>query len=302
MTDPSACAGDDRRTTMSRGLDHIVHAVRDLDAAADLYRRLGFTVGARNRHAWGTHNHVVQLPGFFVELLTVAEPEKLGTDGFSALFGTFNRLFLKQQEGFSILLLESRNAIADASDFRAAKIGVSDAMRFEREAKRPDGSTVKVGFSLAFARDPQAPQIGFAACEQHFPENFWNPAFQQHANTVSGVGGVVLVAENPSDHHIFLSALSGVRDLHATSGGVSAATPRGDIRVMDPAAFHSHFGTAPPDVSSGARLAALRFRVRERAALTAALAAGGMTSSSHMGSVVVAPEHAMGATLVFEPE
>jgi hypothetical protein len=51
MTDPSACAGDDRRTTMSRGLDHIVHAVRDLEAAADLYRRLGFTVGARNRHA-----------------------------------------------------------------------------------------------------------------------------------------------------------------------------------------------------------------------------------------------------------
>ena len=119
---------------MSRGLDHIVHAVHDLDAAADLYRRLGFTVGARNRHAWGTHNHIVQLPGFFVELLTVAEPEKLGTDGFSALFGTFNRLFLKQQEGLSLLILESANAVADVADFRAAKIGVSDAMRFEREA------------------------------------------------------------------------------------------------------------------------------------------------------------------------
>jgi hypothetical protein len=287
---------------MSRGLDHIVHAVHDLDAAADLYRRLGFTVGARNRHAWGTHNHIVQLPGFFVELLTVAEPEKLGTDGFSALFGTFNRLFLKQQEGLSLLILESANAVADVADFRAAKIGVSDAMRFEREAKRPDGSTVKVGFSLAFARDPQAPQIGFAACQQHFPENFWNPAFQQHANTVSGVAGVVLVAENPSDHHIFLSAMSGVRDLHATSSGVTATTPRGDIKAMDPAAFRSHFGTAPPDVSAGARLAALRFRVRDRAALTAALAAGGITSASHMGSTVIAPEHAMGASLVFEPE
>ena len=54
--------------------------------AADLYRRLGFTVGARNRHPWGTHNHLVQLPGFFVELLTMAEPDKLGTDGFSKLF------------------------------------------------------------------------------------------------------------------------------------------------------------------------------------------------------------------------
>src|SRR5262249_36341220 len=77
-------------TGIPRGLRHRVHAVRDLEAAAELYRRLGFTVGARNQHSWGTHNHLVQLPGFFIELLTVAEPQKLGSDGFSALFGTFN--------------------------------------------------------------------------------------------------------------------------------------------------------------------------------------------------------------------
>ncbi|HEX2538233.1 MAG TPA: VOC family protein, partial [Pseudolabrys sp.] len=35
---------------MARGIDHIVHAVRDLDRAAELYRKLGFTVGARNKH------------------------------------------------------------------------------------------------------------------------------------------------------------------------------------------------------------------------------------------------------------
>ena len=78
---------------MARGLDHIVHAVRDLDAAAELYRRLGFTVGARNRHSWGTHNHIVQLPGFFIELLTVAEPDKLGSDGFSAAVRHLQRRF-----------------------------------------------------------------------------------------------------------------------------------------------------------------------------------------------------------------
>src|SRR5262245_52600057 len=79
---------------MPRGLDHIVHAVRDLDAAADLYRRLGFSVGARNRHPWGTHNHIVQLPGFFIELLTLAEPDKIGDDGFSRLFAAYNRDFV----------------------------------------------------------------------------------------------------------------------------------------------------------------------------------------------------------------
>src|SRR5215510_12970910 len=168
-------------TAMPRGLDHVVHAVRDLEAAAELYRRLGFTVGARNQHSWGPHNRLIQLPGFFIELLTVAEPELLGEDGLSTLFGRFNQSFLARREGLSTLLLESANAATEAAAFNRAGIAASDALRFEREGKRPDGSAIKVGFSLAFARDMRAPEIGFAACQQHFPENFWNPAFQQHA-------------------------------------------------------------------------------------------------------------------------
>jgi catechol 2,3-dioxygenase-like lactoylglutathione lyase family enzyme len=285
---------------MAGGLDHVIHAVRDLEAAAELYRRLGFTVGAHNRHAWGTHNHLVQLPGFFVELLTVAEPEKLGTDGLSALFGTFNRIFLKNQEGFSFLLLESENAATDAARFRSAGMGVSDAMRFEREGKRPDGSTVKVGFSLAFARDAKAPAVGFAVCQQHFPENFWNPAFQRHANTASSIEAAVLVADNPAEHHAFLSAFAGGRDVSATSSGIAVSTQRGDISVMDAAAFRREFETEPPDTSRGARLAALRFRVRDRAALGAALKAGGIAARADASKTIVGPEIALGATLVFD--
>jgi len=284
---------------MSRGLDHVVHAVRDLDAAAAFYRRLGFTVGARNTHPWGTHNHIVQLPGFFVELLTVAAPEKLRGEGFAALFGSFNQAFLKNQEGFSFLMLESQDAGSDARDFGIVGIAASPALRFEREGKRPDGGAIKLGFSLAFARDGRAPLIGFAACQQHHPENFWNPAFQQHANGACAIAGAVIVAENPSDHHIFLSAFTGERELKSTSSGVTAHTPRGDITIMDGAAFSSHFGVPAPDIAGGARLAALRFAVREREALAAALAAGAVPHISHMGHVVVAPQAAMGATLAF---
>jgi hypothetical protein len=285
---------------MPRGLDHVVHAVGDLEGAAELYRRLGFTVGARNRHSWGTHNHVVQLPGFFIELLTVAEPENLGTDGFSNLFGRFHQSFIGNQDGLSLLLLATDDAATDAAALQSAGIAASEVLKFEREGKRPDGATVKVAFSLAFARDAGAPGVGFAVCEQHFPENFWNPAFQQHANTASGIASAVLVAENPTDHHIFLSAFTGVRDLHATSSGVRVATPQGDIKVMDPVAFRSHFGTEPPDVSRGARLGALQFHVRDRNALRVALSGGGIANSVRMDSTIVAPQTAMGATLVFE--
>ncbi len=245
----------------ARGLDHAVHAVRNLDAAAELYRKLGFTVGARNRHPWGTHNYIVQLPGFFIELLTLAEPDKLGEDDFSRLFGAYNRDFMKTGEGLSLLILESRDATADEKDFRAAGIAGSEVMRFEREGKRPDGAPVKLGFSLAFADDKLSPQIHFATCQQLYPENFWNPAFQKHANGVSGIAGVVAVAGDPARHRSFMENFAGAT-AEKHGDGFAIATPRGVIDVMTPADFERRFELPAPDASGGARLAALRFSGR----------------------------------------
>jgi catechol 2,3-dioxygenase-like lactoylglutathione lyase family enzyme len=283
-----------------RGLDHIVHAVRDLDAAAGLYRRLGFTVGARNRHPWGTHNYIVQFPGFFIELLTLAEPEKLGADGFSRLFGAYTRDFLTRGEGLSLLILESRDATADEAAFRAAHIAVSDVMRFEREGKRPDGSTVKLGFSLAFAEDKLAPDIHFATCQQHYPQNFWNPAFQKHANSVSGIAGVVAVAEDPARHLKFMENFAGAQ-AEPSGEGFIIATPRGAIEVTTPAAFIRRFGVAAPDVTGGARLATARFATRDASLLQGAPEFAGMAGLYAGNAVVIGPQDAMGAVLVFEP-
>jgi catechol 2,3-dioxygenase-like lactoylglutathione lyase family enzyme len=286
---------------MARGLDHLVHAVRDLDAAGELYGRLGFTVGARNRHPWGTHNRIVQLPGFFIELLAIGEPDKIAAAAPGTFsFGAFTRDFLARGEGLAMLVLEGHDAAGDAEAFRRAGIGDFAPFRFEREGRKPDGRTVKLGFSLAFARDPRAPDTCFFTCEQHYPENFWDPAFQAHANGAGGIAAIVLVAENPTDHHIFLSAFSGVRDLHATSTGVTVETPRGAIQAMDPAAFRLHYGVTPPDVSAGARLAAAKFAVRDVAATRALLAKAGITAAEQMGRLVVGPDSALGATLVFE--
>jgi len=286
---------------MARGLDHLVHAVRDLDAAGDLYGRLGFTVGACNRHPWGTHNRIVQLPGFFVELLTVGEPDRIAEAAPGTFsFGAFTRDFLARGEGLAMLVLEGHDAAGDAQAFRRAGIGDFAPFRFEREGRKPDGRAVKLGFSLAFARDERAPDTCFFTCQQHYPENFWDPAFQAHPNGATGVAAVALVAENPTDHHIFLSAFSGVRDLHATSTGVTVETPRGAIQAMDPAAFRLHYGVAPPDVTAGARLAAVKLRVRDVAATRAMLAKSGIAAAEHMGRLVVGPEAALGATIVFE--
>ena len=287
-----------RESIMPRGLDHIVHAVHDLDAAGEAYARLGFTVGARNRHPWGTHNRIVQFPGVFIELLGVGEPALIPpAQPRSVSFGAFTREFLARHEGLSMLVLEGKGAAADAAAFRAANIGDFDVFDFEREGRRPDGASVKVAFSLAFAEDKRAPDTGFFTCQQHYPENFWNPAFQVHANGVSGVAGVVFVAENPADHHVFLKAFSGVSDLTSTSTGITIETPRGEVQVMDPAAYRLHFAIEPPDVARGMRLAAIRFAVRDKAVAHAAL---GTNATERMSKLIVGPTAVHGATLVFE--
>lgn len=286
---------------MPRGLDHIVHAVRDLDAAGEFYRRAGFTVGAHNRHPWGTHNSIVQFPGFFVELITVGEPELIvppAARSFS--FGDFVRGFLDRRQGLAMLVLEGKAAAADVAAFHKAGIGHVEQFDFEREARRPDGSTVKVAFSLAFASDPMAPDTSFFTCQQHYPENFWNPAFQSHANGASGIAGVVMVAENPADHAAFLRAFCGASDIKSSSNGIAIRTERGEIQVMDPTAYRQHFAVEPPDLTRGARLAAIRLFARDRAAVRSTLGKGGIAATEHMGNIVIASETAYGATLIFE--
>jgi hypothetical protein len=287
----------------ARGLDHVVHAVCDLGAVAALYARAGFKVGAHNVHApaWGTQNHIVQLPGFFVELLAMADTSAIAphADRYFS-FGAFNRDFLARGQGLSMLVLEGHDSAAEAEAFRAAGIGDFALFNFERGAKRPDGTPTKVAFSLAFARDRKAPDVGYFTCKQLHPENFWNPAFQQHANSATGIAGVVLVADNPSQHHAFLSAFTGERDVRKIATGVSVKTPRGEIQVMDPASFARHFGVSPPGTERGARLAALRFAVRDMAAARAALQAGKIDFAEQPRRLVVGPDIAFGATLVFE--
>lgn len=252
---------------MARGLDHLIHLVRDLDAAAEAYRSLGFQVGAENRHPFGTKNRIVQFPGFFVEILGIGDHAPIPEHGprrFS--FAAFQRDRLARAgEGGSGLVLESTDAKADAAAYAAVGIGDFEPFLFERRGTRPDGSAVHVAFELAFASDASAPDVSFFACEQKFPENFWSPAAQAHPNGATAVAGVILTAENPSDHHIFLSAFIGQRDIRASSSGVAFATPRGAIEVLTGDAYAARTGgalEAGPDL----RLSALRIAVDSPAA------------------------------------
>ena len=117
---------------------------------------------------------------------------------------------------------------------------------------------------------------------------------------MTGVAGVVLSAERPGDHARFLSAYAGVAELKGEGATVAADTPRGSIAVMTPSDYRDEFGVAAPPVKQGGRLAALRLAVDDLARTRATVAAGGVGFTTTADRVVVTPESALGATIVFE--
>jgi len=286
---------------LPRGLDHIVHVVRDLQAAAKFYSNAGFTVGARNRHPWGTHNVIVQLKNCFIEILEVAEPDKIvphGAHSFS--FGAFNRDFVALHQGFSMLILNSRDAREDSRSFEASGLSNSKVFDFSREGKKPDGTPVKLAFSLAFASEKASPNVAFAVCQHHFPENFWNPLFQTHGNGVISAPGVVMVADRPSEHEKFLKTFTGSNNAHSGPIGVKVGTENGDVEILKATSFRDEFGVLPGIEDEGLTLNGLRFQVADVAQAEASLRNGGIASHRHLGRLVVAPDVAFGATLIFE--
>ena len=104
---------------MARALDHFVLGVPDLDVSGQRFSLLGFTVGAKNTHPWGTQNRIVQFSDeTFLELITVADAGAIPPHAphrFS--FGAFVQDALQRATGLSMLVLKSADAKADAAEF-----------------------------------------------------------------------------------------------------------------------------------------------------------------------------------------
>lgn len=285
----------------ARGLDHLVIGVRDLGQAGALYERLGFQVGRRNTHPWGTENRIVQFPGAFLELLAIGEgatmpPHRPGH--FS--FGAFMEAAIARRQGVAMCVLESRDAQADARYFRQEKISDYEPFFFERKGLKPDGTLMRVAFTLAFARDAMAQECGFFTCQQHEPQNFWNLAAQKHANGVSGLAAVLMVAENPSDHHIFLSSFTGERSLKSNSMGVSASLPRGRIDILTPQSASALLGAPDLLKLSNPCFAGFVVTVPDMAALRAHLRGQGVPFGEVAGRIVVPASEMLGVAIAFE--
>lgn len=285
---------------MPRRIDHLVVAVHDLDEASSLYQRLGFQVGARNRHPWGTENRLVQFGSSFIELITVGDDAEIPPHGEGTFsFGAFVRDFLAQREGLAMLVLDSDDAKADAASFAQKGIGSFEPFFFERRGRRPDGTPTHVAFTLAFARDEAAPQAAFFVCQQHYPENFWNPEFQRHDNKAVDIAAVSFVAQDPERHRRFLAAFTGSDPEWIVDRDLSFPLRGARLDMMTPDDAAEVFGSVEVDPDQPS-LAAFSVRVEDIGRQARWLDAAEVPYQ-HIGSRLVVPASAaFGVAIAFE--
>jgi len=286
---------------VKRGIDHLVLCVSNLDRAAAFYQRLGFTVTPRAEHPWGTDNRLVQLNGCFLELLTVARPELIPAateKKFS--FGAYNAEFLSRREGMSMLAFESRDAQADRNEFVDRGLIPFENFHFERLATLPDGTSVRVAFTLAFATDPRMPEAAFFCCQQHAPQYFWKPQYQSHANGAETTDEVIMVAEKPTVLADFFCKIQERENVEVSGDDLSVTTPRGQIVVLSPENARQRFGgTDFSVVSSKPHFFGFAVHVPDLDRVASHLRANDVSFRSDAKAIQVSPNDAFGVLIEF---
>jgi hypothetical protein len=173
------------------GIDHAVVMVRDLDRAAENWKRLGFTVSPRGTHSahMGTGNYTIMLDPDYIELLGVLAATEHNAPA---------RAFIERREGIERVAFTAVDSAEGAEEIRArgyVPIGPTD---FERPVTMPDGAVSAAKFRTFQWPVAEAPGgMRIFACQHKTRETVWIPALMTHANGAKRLRKVLLVAPEP---------------------------------------------------------------------------------------------------------
>jgi hypothetical protein len=277
------------------GIDHAVVVVKDLDKAADNWKRLGFTVSPRGTHSahMGSSNTTIMFDADYVELLGVlTETEhNVPTRDFLARRG----------EGIERIAFTAVDSAAGAEEIRARGYAALGPTDFERPVSMPDGTLSAARFRTFQWPIEEAPAgVRVFACQHKTRETVWIPQLRQHANATRRLKRVLLVTPDPARDAAHMARLID-REVHAEPDG-AATVPSGSDRA--------DFVFLTGDQLSRRYPAVALAGIPERGAaglvlitsdLAAAENAVGRAGAQIGDSVLVAPAQANGVLLVFVP-
>jgi catechol 2,3-dioxygenase-like lactoylglutathione lyase family enzyme len=169
---------------MLKAIDHLVIAVRDLEAAARDYRDLGFTVVEGGRHTGiGTYNMLIAFEDTaYIELIGFYEEPRPDHRWWTPL---------TKGGGLVDYCLQTDDLPGDTIALREAGVDIGEPEPKNR--KRPDGVEVRWVFSLSRGADRGvAPFV--IADETGRDERV--PGQRRHANGVTGIGTLTVAVDD----------------------------------------------------------------------------------------------------------
>lgn len=276
------------------GLDHVVVMTHQLDAAAQQWLDLGFTVSPRGTHSahMGTGNHTIMFEDDYIELLGILS----ATDT-----NVTSRSFLDRRgEGIERAAFRTRDAQAGVEALARKGITAQGPLHFSRPVALPDGGTADAAFSVFnWPPDLCPADLRIFACQHHTRAAVWVPSLVNHPNTTTGIRRLEVITADPAAS---ASRMASLIDGHSrsTPAGEQLETAPGhaDILFLSKAAFaESHgVGEAFPLPDEGAAALVLRVASLD----DASRCAGARTRPATRHSIVVPAAHATGVTLIFQ--
>ncbi|WP_312417332.1 VOC family protein [Shinella sp.] len=287
-----------------RPIDHLVLPVSDLAIARERLTALGFTVAQDARHPFGTENCCVFLSdGSYLEPLGIAnreECEEAAREGNAFVARDQAFRFRRGLDGFSGIAMATSDARDDDRRYSAAGLSGGAMLEFSREMVLPDGTSATGSFRLAFAADLRSPDFLFFASQRILPLPADRKALEAHANGVTALSEVVLSEQNPTDFQYLVQEAADEREIEAMSFGMSVATPRGRITVLNDAGLEGFYGIAPEaGTDRGLKGRAVVLTVASLSDCRQLLIERGVVFTERDGRLMVPPAPGQGALFVF---
>jgi hypothetical protein len=270
-------------------LDHVVINARDdMDRAADIYRRLGFTLTERGYHSLGSMNHLAMFGTDYLELIAVP---KNATSGRLDL--------LNYPFGLNGLVFGSEDSAVTYAALEKAGLPFDPPVEFTRPVKYTGGQG-DARFRTVRMKAGHVPYGRIYYCHHFTRDLVWRDEWRHHANGTVAVVRAVIVEPDPAKGAKLYADMFGKETVRDIKGGKSVVIGNSRFDIVTEAALKAEFGDAAPDAEGRrAYMAGLTFRTVSLAKAAQALQAGKIGSKKIGDRLVVPAKEAVNAVLEF---
>ena len=268
-------------------LDHVIVNLRErLDAGAERWRRLGFTLTPKGFHTLGSSNHLAIFGDDYIELLGV-EPGNARTD------------VLDWPEGLNGLAFKC--ADADAAFAALAKAGApaEAPLAFSRPVAFQGGAG-EAAFRVVRIPRPEVVSGRVFFCEHLTPDLVWRDEWRSHANGALAIEAALICADRPSALPALFAAMFGADSVRQDADAAVLRAGRVRVEICTPAALTARFGDTLPGAAGRTEwMAALVLQTASLDQAADALHAGGIAIRREADRILVPAAEANQVALEF---